>query len=48
MATQLSGLAGQALLAWLLVAIPAVLLLTLALTPMLRRVPMLAAAEAAD
>jgi uncharacterized protein (DUF2062 family) len=48
MATQLSGLAGQALLAWVLVAIPAVLLLTVALTPMLRRVPLLKAAQAAD
>jgi uncharacterized protein (DUF2062 family) len=48
MATQLTGLAGQALLAWLLVAIPAVLLITVALTPMLRRVPLLAAAESAD
>jgi uncharacterized protein (DUF2062 family) len=48
MATQLSGLAGHALLAWVLVAIPAVLLLTVALTPMLRRVPLLRAAEAAD
>jgi uncharacterized protein (DUF2062 family) len=48
MATQLSGMAGQALLAWVLVAVPAVLLLTFVLTPMLRRVPMLAAAEAAD
>jgi len=48
MATQLSGMAGQALLAWVLVAIPAVVLLTILLTPMLRRVPMLAAAEAAD
>jgi uncharacterized protein (DUF2062 family) len=48
MAAQLSGLAGQAMLAWLLVAIPAVLLLTVALTPMLRRVPLLAAAESID
>jgi uncharacterized protein (DUF2062 family) len=48
MATQLSGLAGQALLAWVLVAIPAVLLLTVALTPMLRRIPLLRASEAAD
>ncbi len=48
MASQLTGLAGQALLAWLLVAVPAVLLLTIALTPMLRRVPVLAAAEAVD
>jgi len=31
-----------------LVAIPAVLLITIALTPMLRRVPLLASTEAAD
>lgn len=48
MASHLSGMAGQALLAWLLVAVPAVLLITFALTPMLRRVPVLAAAEASD
>lgn len=48
MASQLSGMAGQALLAWVLVAIPSVVLLTLALTPMLRKVPAVAAAEAAD
>ena len=48
MAAQMGSLAGQALLAWLLVAVPAVLLITLALTPMLRRVPVLAAAESAD
>lgn len=48
MASQLSGLAGQALLAWVLVAIPAVLLITIALTPMLRRLPMLANVQAGD
>jgi uncharacterized protein (DUF2062 family) len=48
MASQMGWLAGEAMLAWLLVAIPAVLLITFALTPMLRRVPILAAAEAAD
>lgn len=47
-AAQLGGMAGQALLAWVLVAAPAVLLITATLTPMLRRVPVLAAAEAAD
>jgi uncharacterized protein (DUF2062 family) len=41
------SLAGQAMLAWLLVAVPAVLLLTVALTTMLRRIPALANAEAA-
>ena len=46
--TQLSGLAGQALIAWLLIAIPAVALMTLTLTPMLRRVPSVAAAESGD
>jgi uncharacterized protein (DUF2062 family) len=46
--TQLAGLFGHALLAWLLIAIPAVLLLTFALTPLLRHVPALAPAEAAD
>ena len=38
------GLAGQALLAWLLVAAPAVALMTPALTRMLRRIPALGAA----
>ena len=36
-----SGMAGQALLAWLLVAVPAVVLLTPTLTLMLRRIPLL-------
>ncbi|MDE3200130.1 MAG: DUF2062 domain-containing protein [Acidobacteriota bacterium] len=44
--TASGSLAGQALLAWLLVAIPAVLVFTFALTPVLRRVP--AIAQAAD
>ena len=39
-------LAGQALAAWLLVAVPAVLVLTICLTPLLRRVP--AIAESGD
>jgi len=46
--SQMGGMAGQALLAWLLVAIPAVALLTATLTLVLRRVPALAASEAAD
>jgi uncharacterized protein (DUF2062 family) len=46
--TQLSGLAGHALLAWLLIAIPAVVLMTEALTLLLRRVPVMAVAEAGD
>lgn len=44
-ATLMGGLAGQAMLAWLLVAAPAVALMTLALTRMLRRIPALEAAE---
>ncbi len=43
-AAWVGGLAGQALLAWLLVAAPAVALMTLALTRMLRRIPALGAA----
>lgn len=46
--TDFGLMAGQALLAWLLVAIPVVLVLTLSLTPLLRRVPVMAAAEAGD
>jgi hypothetical protein len=48
MASGVGIMAAQALLAWLLVSIPAVLLMTAILTFMLRRVPALAAAEAAD
>jgi uncharacterized protein (DUF2062 family) len=47
-ATWIGDLAGKALLAWLLVAIPAVALMTFALTHMLRRIPALNTAEAAD
>jgi Uncharacterized protein conserved in bacteria (DUF2062) len=43
--TQAGGMAGQALFAWLLLAVPVVLLLTPALTMILRRVPAVAAAE---
>jgi uncharacterized protein (DUF2062 family) len=43
--SQASGLAGQALLAWLLIAIPAVVLLTAMLTALLRRVSFPAPAE---
>ena len=42
------SLAGEALGAWLVTAVPAVLLLTLALTVLLRRVPVLAEADAGD
>jgi hypothetical protein len=45
---QFGGLAVQALAAWLILAVPAVILLTAAFTPLLRRVPALAAAEAAN
>jgi len=46
--TQLGGLAGQALLAWILIATPAVALMTLMLTAVLRRVPAVAAVEAGE
>jgi len=42
------SLAGEALAAWLLTAVPMVLLLTFVLTAVLRRVPVLATAEAGD
>jgi len=45
---QAGGIAGQALFAWLLLAVPIFALLTTALTALLRRIPMLAAAEAGD
>jgi uncharacterized protein (DUF2062 family) len=45
---QLGGMAGHAMLAWLLIAGPAVALMTLPLTLLLRRIPLLAAAETAD
>jgi hypothetical protein len=48
LATSIGNVAAQALLAWLLVAIPAVALMTLALTHMLRRIPALRASEAGD
>jgi len=48
MISQIGDLAGHALAAWLLIAVPSVLLLTLTLTPVLRRVPAVAAAEGAD
>ena len=47
-AARMGILAGQALLAWLLVAVPVVLLLTATLTRMLRRIPAIGATEAAD
>jgi uncharacterized protein (DUF2062 family) len=47
-AIQLGGITGHALMAWMLVAGPAVALLTLMLTGMLRRIPALADAANAD
>jgi uncharacterized protein (DUF2062 family) len=47
-AARMGSLAGQAMLAWLLVAIPAVALMTTTLTLMLRRIPAVNAAEAGD
>ena len=48
MITQMGGMAGQALLAWLMIAVPAVALMTLTLTMVLRKIPAVAAAEAGD
>lgn len=48
LAVQMGALAGQAMLAWLLIAVPAVLLMTVSLTVLFRRVPALAASEAAN
>jgi uncharacterized protein (DUF2062 family) len=45
---QLGGLTGHAMMAWLVVAVPAVALMTATLTVLLRRVPALTAAEAGD
>src|SRR5260370_32178811 len=45
---QFGILAGQALLAWLLLAVPVAVVLSLTLTGVLRRVPVLAAAESRD
>jgi len=45
--SQLAGLFGHALLAWRLIAVPFVVLLTLTLTVLLRHLPHLAPAEAA-
>ena len=48
LAVQIGGMAGQALFAWLLLAVPVVVLLTPALAVLLRRVPALAAVESGD
>jgi uncharacterized protein (DUF2062 family) len=45
---EVGGMAGEAMLAWLLFAIPAVALMTFGFTMLLRRVPALAVAEAGD
>lgn len=45
---KLGWMAGQALFAWLVVAVPAVALITLVLNLMLRRIPALSTAEAGD
>lgn len=47
-AIPLSVMAGQALLAWLLLAVPVVALLTVTLTSVLRRVPAIATVRARD
>lgn len=47
-ATRMSGMAGQALLAWLVAAVPAVLLMTLCFTLMLRRIPVCRSAATGD
>jgi uncharacterized protein (DUF2062 family) len=46
--SQLAGLFGHALLAWLLIAVPAVVVMTWALTAVLRHLPDRVAAEAGD
>jgi uncharacterized protein (DUF2062 family) len=48
LASRMSGMAGQALLAWLVAAVPGVLLMTLAFNLLLRRIPVLKTAEAGD
>ena len=48
MISQVGGMFGQALLAWLLIAIPAVALMTFMLTTLLRRVPAIAQAESGN
>jgi uncharacterized protein (DUF2062 family) len=46
--SHVGGMFGQALLAWLLISIPTVALMTFMLTTLLRRVPALAQAESGD
>jgi uncharacterized protein (DUF2062 family) len=47
-ALRVGALTGHALVAWLLLAAPAVLLMTASFTAMLRRIPALAATESGD
>jgi uncharacterized protein (DUF2062 family) len=46
--SQLGSITGHAMLAWFVVSVPAVLLMTLMLTVVLRRIPALAVVEAGD
>jgi len=46
--SHVGGMFGQALMAWLLISIPTVALMTAMLTTLLRRVPALAQAESGD
>jgi len=46
--TQMGSLAEQALLAWVVIAVPTVLVLTFTLTKVLRHIPAVAAAEASS
>ena len=46
--SQVGSMFGQAFLAWLLIAVPAVALMTVMLTTLLRRVPAFAQAESGD
>jgi uncharacterized protein (DUF2062 family) len=46
--SQVGSMFGQALLAWLLIAVPAVALMTVMLTTLLRKVPAIAQAESGD
>ena len=48
MISQVGSMAGQALLAWLLIAIPAVTLMTVILTTLLRRVTAIAQTDSGD
>jgi H+/gluconate symporter-like permease len=48
LAARISGMAGQALLAWIFAAVPAVILMTAMLTGLLRRIPAVHSAQAGD